>query len=104
MLAVAVATAPAQYPCHACSCDERGVPPDGGRWKVSAITDANGEPFVSYVCPRKLVTARSWFFLDLYRHYKNGFLPCAGGLLEQPFSFVRAMAIIDEWMNKSGRS
>jgi len=33
--------------------------------------------------------------LDLYQHYKSGFLPFAGGILAQPQAFAEAMTIID---------
>jgi hypothetical protein len=58
----------------------------------------------SEVCPRRLVTLRSWYWLELHRHYKNGVLPLAGGLLDQPYSFHRAMAVIDEWEARCARS
>ena len=32
----------------------------------------------------------------MYRHYKNGVLALAGGLLDQPNVYVIAMGVIDE--------
>lgn len=46
-------------------------------------------------CLRKLITERSYFFIDLYQHYKNGVLPVNGGLFDQPAVFVDAMQIIE---------
>lgn len=37
---------------------------------------------------------RSWFWMDLYEHYRNGVLPVAGGLLDQPNAYMRAMTIL----------
>jgi hypothetical protein len=31
----------------------------------------------------------------MYSHYKNGYLPVAGGILDQSNLFLRAMEIID---------
>ena len=52
-------------------------------------------------CLRQLVTPASWEFIRMYRHYKNGILPLAGGLLDQPARFVDAMEIIDEQISTS---
>jgi len=91
-----VACEPDKYLCHACSCDSDGRSPYGDRWKIPGVIDSDR-------CLRKLVTAESAFFLSLYRHYQNGYLPLSGGMLDQPHSFCRAMGIIDEWVSKSGR-
>ena len=57
------------------------------RWKIG------GEVFKR--CPAKMATQESWFAIQLYGHYKNGFLPVAGGILDQSVKFVQAMEIID---------
>ncbi|MBI5427543.1 MAG: hypothetical protein HZA02_04600 [Nitrospinae bacterium] len=31
----------------------------------------------------------------LYRHYKNGFLPVSGGILDQTNPFLQAMEIVE---------
>jgi hypothetical protein len=54
------------------------------------------------VCLRRLIQPRSRQFLDLYSHYKNGILPLAGGLLDQPACYIRAMSTIDHWVRKNG--
>lgn len=46
-------------------------------------------------CLRQMITAESSFLLSLYRHYQNGVLPFAGGLLEQPALYCAAMTFID---------
>jgi hypothetical protein len=51
-------------------------------------------------CFRKLLTPRTLFLMEMYQHYKNGVLPVAGGLLDQPFAYVHAMGIIDAWFRK----
>lgn len=30
-----------------------------------------------------------------YRHYKNGFLPCGGGLSNQPSKFMEIVGLVD---------
>ena len=42
-----------------------------------------------------MVTARSNFLLKMYRHYKNGVLAVAGGVLDQPNAYIEAVEIID---------
>jgi len=37
--------------------------------------------------------------MDLYVHYRNGVLPVAGGLLDQPNSYLRAMTILARELN-----
>lgn len=41
-----------------------------------------------------MITPASNFLLKLYRHYKNGVLPHAGGLLDQPHYYAEAMEIL----------
>ncbi len=37
---------------------------------------------------------------NMYPHYKNGFLPGPGGILDQTPQFLRAMEIIDDEVGK----
>jgi len=48
----------------------------------------------SRTCFLPMITPASQFLLKLYRHYKNGVLPHAGGLLDQPHYYAEAMEII----------
>ncbi len=41
--------------------------------------------------------------LELYRHYKNGYLPGPGALLEQPARLVEAFGLIDAAVNHGNR-
>lgn len=43
-----------------------------------------------------MVTAQSWDWLGLHRHWTAGRLAVGGGMLDQPAVYVRAMEIIDE--------
>jgi len=45
-----------------------------------------------------MVTDRSRTMLRLFRHYRNGVLINAGGLLDQPAAYVDAMDQIDSCM------
>lgn len=87
---------PKNYPCDKCDCLPDGTSSDGLKWKVPSAG------IESSVCLRKLITDRTIMMLDLYGHYKNGVLPVAGGLLDQPYAYYRAMTIIDQWMRKDG--
>jgi hypothetical protein len=41
------------------------------------------------------VTEQDVWLLEMYAHYKNGVLPFAGGLFNQPNLYVEAMGVID---------
>lgn len=67
--------------------------------------DSNPAPFPMWVIPEiglesrtcllPQVTEEARDMLHLYRHYKNGYLPRAGGILDQPAVFMESMALID---------
>jgi len=50
---------------------------------------------------KPLVTAQSWRLLDLYDHYKSGYLAITGGLLDQPAGYLDAMKLIGNLFNKA---
>lgn len=94
-MATVVRREPKNYPCGNCNCDADGRDPDGGTWSIPGVIEK------SPICLRRLINQRSLYFLDLHRHYLNGVLPVSGGLLDQPYIYLRAMTIIEEW--SSGR-
>lgn len=49
----------------------------------------------SLVCPAKLVDTQSLTLIQLHRHYLNGILPLAGGLLDQSNFYIESMTYID---------
>lgn len=72
--------------------------------------DSNPAPFPMFViheiglesrtCLLPMVTDASRQMLAMYRHYKNGYLPFSGGIMDQPEAFAEAMAIIDSAVSK----
>lgn len=48
----------------------------------------------SRTCLLPMITPQSQYLIRLHQHYKNGVLPHAGGLLEQPSYFIEAMEIL----------
>lgn len=90
-----VARHPEDFPCGQCGCDPDGIAADGGRWKIPGV-------ITSRRCLRRMLSPASVWFLELYRHYKNGILPISGGLLDQPAVYYRAMSIIDGELAKHG--
>ena len=60
----------------------------GDRWVVGNYTFKR--------CPFKEITNKGMEYLQAYRFYKAGKLPCAGGWLDQTYSFVEAMGLIDK--------
>ena len=49
----------------------------------------------SRTCLLPMVTPRERFMLDLFRHYRNGVLYQAGGIMNQPAYYSEAMLIIE---------
>lgn len=92
---MAVLQAPKVYPCSSCDCDKTGRPSDGSRWKIKSVIDEQGQPFVSEICPRRVVSNAAWELIALWRHFKQGVMPVGGGLLDQPAIYCRAMEFID---------
>jgi len=60
--------------------------------------EINGDTFRR--CPVRYITEESFDALSQYQFYKNGFLPFAGGFLEQPNKFIEQMRIIEAEVNK----
>ena len=50
-------------------------------------------------CPAQMVTGDAWELLNLYQHYTAGFLPFAGGIMNQPSVFADAMRVIAAEIN-----
>lgn len=47
-----------------------------------------------------MITDFSTQMIGLYWHYKNGLLPVAGGILDQPDIYLNAMRVIDSAYNR----
>jgi hypothetical protein len=47
-------------------------------------------------CPLKVMTQEGLEFLEAYRFYKQGQLPCGGGWMDQAQTFIEAVGIIEE--------
>jgi len=54
----------------------------------------------SRTCPLPMISEWSRAMVRLYGHYKQHFLPFAGGLMEQPVAYVEAMEIIEGANNR----
>ena len=46
-------------------------------------------------CPVKLITIESKLYLQVYSYYKDGFLPNAGGSLDQSIKVMDVLQFID---------
>jgi hypothetical protein len=51
-------------------------------------------------CPRSLVPSDFPYLADLYAHYQNRILWCAGGISDQPAVYEEAMTLIHQWAKK----
>lgn len=54
----------------------------------------------SDVCLLPMITPTSRTFLRIYRHYREGFLPEPGGLLNQRNRVIEAIEILDDQIGK----
>ncbi len=54
--------------------------------------------------PRTLLDGEAFNILEAYMHYKNGFLPVSGGLMDQANYFLECMSCTQQWMNKNAKS
>lgn len=50
-------------------------------------------------CPLAMIDGETSMVLKLYSHYKNGYLPDAGGINDQPASLIKAFEIIESATN-----
>lgn len=102
-MAVYLARNPRWVNCEACNCVDGRAP--FPRWAVGDEdepifpdgADAAGNPQWSRttnVCPRRIVDASAYEWLDAFHHYQNGFLWCAGGVRDQPKKYLDTMALI----------
>jgi hypothetical protein len=90
MIAVNVARNPTDFDCKTCNarhCDDSNPAPFA-RWKIDGLIE-------STTCLLPMITAFSRECLRLYGHYKNGRLPYAGGLYNQPRRYLQAMETLD---------
>lgn len=80
--------------CQHRNCDSDGEltnsrgPAAFPRWQIKGVIE-------SRVCLLPMISAFSSECLDLHRHYKNGQLLFAGGLINQPRIYLQAMSLID---------
>jgi len=51
-------------------------------------------------CPLTQITAQSYEFIKAYSFYEKGFLPNAGGWLDQSNKFVQGILVLDNTFNK----
>lgn len=54
----------------------------------------------SRTCLLPMITEDSRALMQLFTHYKNGFMPFAGGVYDQPAVFGEAMALIESRAQK----
>lgn len=86
-----------EFNCRKCPhkhCDDNYARPGSkgpapfAKWVIKDVIETR-------TCLLPMVTDQSWALLRLARHYRNHYLPFAGGLMEQPNLFLQAMEILD---------
>ncbi len=58
----------------------------------------------SRICPRKLITAETRDWLQLFSTYRAGHLLVSGGIYDQPALYVHAMTLIESFINEAQKS
>jgi len=58
------------------------------------LCQGSGKEYI-YRCPVKLLTPDIANFFKFYSMYKQGYLPVAGGILDQAGMFIQAVEIVD---------
>ncbi|MBI5872992.1 MAG: hypothetical protein HZB36_02480 [Candidatus Omnitrophica bacterium] len=87
--------------CRKCSPIQKE---ERGCVKNSTIQDAwKLDNWVFQRCPLKLVTEKSFKYIEAYNFYKGGFLPNPGSWMEQPVKFIEAVSFIQGLINKEGK-
>ena len=88
------------YDCGNCSQQQKKFwgcgNPDKRRYAVIDGEDVMG-------CPMEIIGPQELTLIDMYKHYKAGFLLCDGGLNNQPAAYVEAMGIIDSAVSEQQR-
>ncbi len=85
------------YNCSKCRfgrhCNESNPAP-APQWKADGLIDN------PYICPLPIV--QNWVFdlIRLRNHLKDGINPFAGGILDWPVVFMRAIDVLDVQFNK----
>jgi hypothetical protein len=88
------------YDCNKCSETqkiERGCEADC----LNAWIDNDGNK--RYRCPRRPILENPRYFSKVvaaFNNYKNGFLPVAGGINDQPALFSKTIAIIEDTISQ----
>lgn len=103
MIAVAVAQKSSLFNCATCQwgryCDEEMELP-GSRGKAPfAKWGVRGLEEEFFTCLLPMVTRKSRELIAYHVHYKNGYLPNPGGMLNQPAILPEAMRIIETAIN-----
>ncbi len=57
------------------------------------VFEMDGEKY--YRCPLKLIRKETLEYVRFHRFFQMGYLPNAGGLLEQPAKFLNAIEVIE---------
>lgn len=77
--------------CHKCNAQLQKV-----RGCTEPVAEARYmDGVTSNRCPLKVVNQQSITYLMIYNHYKAGFLPHEGGILQQPSKILDAIKVIE---------
>jgi len=95
---MAVQVMDAGLDCRKCTDDdkiERGCNTDSpipGYWKF--------DDFETNRCPAKQITRKSIKLLEAFLYYKQGYLPNAGGWMDQPAKLFEAFEVVEAELDK----
>lgn len=95
-MAVEVVNNPNSFDCQSCvrrHCDEDGLM-EGSIGKAPYDLFEIKGVIRSNVCLLPMIKEASFDAIRLYEHYKSGYLPYDGGILDQPGIYIDAIDII----------
>lgn len=99
-MAIWISSQNEELDCRKCTDQDRI---EKGCEKDSPFLDAwkiPGQDWSVQRCPLKIVQENSWNYLEAYRFYKAGYLPNAGGWMDQSIKFLAVLNIISSEVNK----
>jgi len=96
-VAAHVAAESSQFNCKTCKwgrhCDESNPAKLPDWFSIPGVID-------SRTCFLPMISAETHRYMRLYTHYKNHFLPHAGGIADQPHHYIEAMELLDKTLNQ----
>jgi len=103
-MAVNVGLNPTSFDCAHCPNDHHCDESNPHHYDAWAILFGKEVIYEGRVCPKGTMETFEMQMISDYQHYKNGILPFAGGLYDQPHMAMQCMTIIDQVYAEHGQT